>query len=176
MKKITVILSMLAIAGFTVAGCANKETVKPEEKPQAAQTAPQPAQATEPAVTAQAQQAAEKTIAEIQKELLMVHFDFNKYNIRPDAKTVLEGDAKVLSENPNVKVQVAGYCDDRGSVEYNLALGEKRAKSAKDYLVTLGVAPDRLSTISYGKSDPIDSANNEKAWAMNRRAELHIVQ
>ena len=175
MKKITVILSMLAIAGFTVAGCANKETVKPEQNQPAAQTAPQNAQQ-EPAVTAQAQQAAEKTIAEIQKELLMIHFDFNKYNIRPDAKTVLEGDAKVLSENPNVKVQIAGYCDDRGSVEYNLALGEKRAKSAKDYLVTLGVAPDRLSTISYGKSDPIDPANNEKAWAMNRRAELHIAQ
>jgi peptidoglycan-associated lipoprotein len=175
MKKITVILSLLAIVGFTVAGCANKETVKPEEKPQATQAAPQPSQPA-PAVAAQAQQPAEKTIEEIQKELLMIHFDFNKYNIRPDAKTVLEGDAKVLNENPNVKVQVAGYCDDRGSVEYNLALGEKRAQSAKDYLVTLGVAADRLSTISYGKSDPIDPQNNEKAWAMNRRAELHIVK
>ncbi len=176
MKKLTVIAGLLAIAGFTVAGCANKETVKPEQNSPAAQTTQaQPSQQA-PAVAAQAQQTAEKTIAEIQKELLMIHFDFNKYNIRPDAKTVLEGDAKVLNENPNVKVKVAGYCDDRGSVEYNLALGEKRAQAAKDYLVTLGVSGDRLSTISYGKSDPIDAQNNEKAWAMNRRAELHIAQ
>jgi peptidoglycan-associated lipoprotein len=174
MKKITVVLGLLAISGLTIAGCAKKETVKPEQQPSAAQAAPQPAE--QPAVTAQAQQPAEKTIAEIQKELLMIHFDFNKYNISPDAKTILEDNAKVLSVNPNVKVQIAGYCDDRGSVEYNLALGEKRAQAAKDYLVTLGVAPGRLSTISYGKSDPINTANNEKAWAENRRDEFHIAQ
>jgi peptidoglycan-associated lipoprotein len=174
MKKITVVLGLLAISGLTIAGCAKKETVKPEQQPSAAQAAPQPAE--QPAVTAQAQQPAEKTIAEIQKELLMIHFDFNKYNIRPDAKTILEDNAKVLSVNPNVNVQIAGYCDDRGSVEYNLALGEKRAQAAKDYLVTLGVAPGRLSTISYGKSDPINPANNEKAWAENRRDEFHIAQ
>ncbi len=176
MKKITLIMGLLAISGFMIAGCAKQETVKPEEKPQATQQAAQPSQQQAPAVTAQAQQPVEKTIEEIQKELLMIHFDFNKYNIRPDAKTILEGNAKVLSENPNVKVQIAGYCDDRGSVEYNLALGEKRAQAAKNYLVTLGVAPGRLSTISYGKSDPIDPANNEKAWAMNRRDEFHIVK
>ncbi len=174
MKKITFILGLLAISSFTIASCAKKEVVKPEEQPQAKQEVSQPEQA--PAATAQAQQPAEKSIEEIQKELEMVHFDFNKYNIRPDAKTVLEQNAKVLNDNPNVKVQIAGYCDERGSVEYNLALGEKRAQSAKEYLETLGIAPGRLSTISYGKSDPIDPAHNEKAWAMNRRDEFHIAK
>jgi len=176
MKKITLVLGLLAISGFTIAGCAKKEIVKPEEKPQAKQEAPQPAQPQAPAVTAQTQQPAVKSIEEIQKELQMIHFDFNKYNIRPDAKTILEHNAKVLEENPDIKVQIAGYCDERGSVEYNLALGEKRAQAAKDYLVTLGIAPGRLSTISYGKSDPIDPEHNEKAWAMNRRDEFHIVK
>ncbi len=174
MKKITVVLGLLAISGLTIAGCAKKETVKPEQQPPAAQTATQTAE--QPAATAQVQQPVEKSIADIQKEFLTIHFDFNKYNIRPDAKTILEDNAKVLSVNPNVNVQIAGYCDNRGSVEYNLALGEKRAQAAKDYLVTLGVAPGRLSTISYGKSDPINTANNEKAWAENRRDEFHIAQ
>lgn len=173
MKKITVVLGLLAISGLTIAGCAKKETVKPEQQPPAAQTATQTAE--QPAATAQVQQPVEKSIADIQKEFLTIHFDFNKYNIRPDAKTILEDNAKVLSVNPNVNVQIAGYCDNRGSVEYNLALGEKRAQAAKDYLVTLGVAPGRLSTISYGKSDPINTANNEKAWAENRRDEFVII-
>ncbi len=173
MRKITLIIGSLALLGFAVAGCAKKEVVKPAEQPQTSQAQQEQQQAAPEAVQ---QQTAEKSLGEIQKELLMIHFDFNKYNIRPDAKTVLEQDAKVLSDNPNVKVKIAGYCDERGSVEYNLALGEKRAKSAQDYLETLGIAPGRLSTISYGKSDPIDPAHNEKAWAMNRRDEFHIEQ
>lgn len=175
MKKLTVFIGMLAIVGFTVAGCAEKAVVKPEEKPQAAPASPTAVQQA-PAPVAQEQQPVEKTIDEIQKELQLVHFDFDKYNIRPDAKTVLEQNSKVLSDNPNVKVQIAGYCDERGSVEYNLALGEKRAQSARNYLETLGIAPGRLSTISYGKSDPIDPAHDEKAWAINRRDEFHIVK
>ncbi len=174
MRKITLIIGSIAILGFMGAGCAKKEVVKPAEQPQTKQETPQAQQ--QPAPEAVQQQTAEKSIEEIQKELEMIHFDFDRYNIRPDAKTTLEQDSKVLSDNPNVKVQIAGYCDERGSVEYNLALGEKRAKSAADYLETLGIAPGRLSTISYGKSDPIDPGHNEKAWAMNRRDEFHIVQ
>lgn len=171
MKKLTLILGLLAIVSFVVASCAKKEVVKPQEQPQAQQNvAPAPANE----ATAQAQQPTEKAIEEIQKELQMIHFDFDKYNIRPDAKTGLEQNAKVLNDNPDVKVQIAGYCDERGSVEYNLALGEKRAQSAKEYLETLGIAPGRLTTISYGKSDPIDPAHNEKAWAQNRRDEFHV--
>ncbi|MCL4558435.1 MAG: peptidoglycan-associated lipoprotein Pal [Deltaproteobacteria bacterium] len=171
MRKITLIIASLAILGFIGEGCAKKGVVKPAEQPQTPQVQQQ-----QPAPEAVQQQTAEKSIEEIQKELEMIHFDFDKYNVRPDAKTTLEQDSKVLSDNPNIKVQIAGYCDERGSVEYNLALGEKRAKSAQDYLETLGIAPGRLSTISYGKSDPIDPGHNEKAWAMNRRDEFHIVQ
>ncbi len=176
MKKLTFILSLLTIFSMVISGCAKKEVVKPEAKPQAKAEVSTPAQPSAPASTMTAQQTRQMTLDEVQKELRMIHFDFNKYNIRPDAKTILENNAKVLRENPNVKVQIAGYCDDRGSVEYNLALGEKRAQSAKDYLVTLGIPSSDLSTISYGKSDPIDPSNNEKAWAMNRRDEFHIAK
>ena len=174
MKKVTLILGLLAISGFVVAGCAKKQEIKPTETPVASQ--PTETTVAQPAVTAEQTAPVEKSLDEIQQELTMIHFDFAKSAIRPDAKTVLESNAKVLNDNPNVKVQIAGYCDERGSVEYNLALGEKRANAAKDYLVTLGIAPDRLSTISYGKSDPIDPAHNEKAWSMNRRAEFHVVK
>ncbi len=176
MKKITVILGILAIVSFTVAGCAKKQIVKPQVKPQKKQATSKPEPAPQPKVQATPQKPVKKSIEQIQKELQMIHFDFDKYNIKPDTKTSLENIAKVLEDNPDIKVQIAGYCDERGSVEYNLALGEKRAQAAKDYLVTLGVAPGRLATISYGKSDPLNPAHNKKAWTENRRDEFHIVK
>lgn len=102
-----------------------------------------------------------------------IHFDFDKYNIRPGDAAILEEDAAVLKKFPTVKVQIEGHCDERGTVEYNLALGERRANGAKKYLVSLGISEERISTISYGKERPLQSGHNEEAWAKNRRA--HIV-
>jgi peptidoglycan-associated lipoprotein len=107
------------------------------------------------------------------KLLKDIHFDFDKYNIRPGDAEILKGNAALLKKYPKVKVQIEGHCDERGTVEYNLALGERRANATKKYLISLGISADRISTISYGKERPLDSGHNEEAWAKNRRA--HIV-
>jgi len=98
------------------------------------------------------------------------HFDFDKYDIRPSDTAVLKENAALLKKYNNVKIQIEGHCDERGTVEYNLALGERRANSTRNYLVSIGVSPERISTISYGKERPLDPAHNEAAWAKNRRA------
>ena len=98
-----------------------------------------------------------------------VFFDFDKSNIRPDQRATLEKQAAWLKTYPQVKLMIEGHCDERGTREYNLALGERRANSVKDFLVALGINPDRLQTISYGKERPAAQGHNEAAWAQNRR-------
>lgn len=109
------------------------------------------------------------------KMLKPIHFDFDKYNIRPDDAEILKQNAAVLKKFPAVKIQIEGHCDERGTSEYNLALGERRASSVKRYLVSLGVDQKRISTISYGKERPLDPNQNEEAWTKNRRAEFIIL-
>jgi peptidoglycan-associated lipoprotein len=99
-----------------------------------------------------------------------VHFAFDKYNIDPTAAATLKKQAAWLTANPGVKITVEGHCDERGTREYNQALGERRANAARDYLVSLGVAGDRIDTVSFGKERPQDPASSEMAWAKNRRA------
>ena len=103
------------------------------------------------------------------KMLKDIHFDFDKYDIRPGDAEILKENAALLMKNPGVKIQIEGHCDERGTVEYNLALGERRANSAMKYLSSLGITGDRISTISYGKEKPLDPGHNEEAWAKNRR-------
>ncbi len=103
-----------------------------------------------------------------------IFFDFDRYDIRPGDADILKANADVLKKFPNVKIQIEGHCDERGTHEYNLALGERRADSAKKYLISLGIAPARISTISYGEEKPFDPAHNEEAWAKNRRAHFVI--
>ncbi len=99
-----------------------------------------------------------------------VFFDFDKFNLKPEARDVLQRQATWLKKYPSVTITVEGHCDERGTREYNLALGERRANSAKNYLVALGVNPNRVKTISYGKERPAVTGSNEAAWAQNRRA------
>lgn len=103
-----------------------------------------------------------------------VYFDFDKYNLKPKAREILADKAYWLKKNPSVKIYIEGHCDERGTNEYNLALGERRANSAKMYLTSLGISPGRLGTISYGEERPIDPSRNEVAWAKNRRAHFVI--
>jgi peptidoglycan-associated lipoprotein len=98
-----------------------------------------------------------------------VFFDFDKSDIKPEGRTLLQRQADWLKKYPNVTVTVEGHCDERGTREYNLALGERRASAVKKMLVALGVAPNRVSTISYGKERPAVVGSNEAAWAQNRR-------
>ena len=109
------------------------------------------------------------------KLLKDIRFDYDKYDIRPGDAEVLKGNAAVLKKYPTVKIQVEGHCDERGASEYNLALGERRSNSTKKYLLSLGISPDRISTISYGEEKPLDSSSHEEAWAKNRRAHTVIL-
>ena len=109
------------------------------------------------------------------KLLKDIHFDFDKYDIRPGDTEILKGNAALLMKQPTVKIQIEGHCDERGTIEYNLALGERRANGAKKYLISLGMSADRISTISYGKEKPLDPGHNEEAWAKNRRAHFIIL-
>ena len=104
-----------------------------------------------------------------------VRFDFDKYTLSEQARETLADHARKLSENPGVKLLIEGHCDEWGTIEYNLALGEKRAETVKQYLVSYGIDPSRLSTISYGKERPVDPGHNEAAWAKNRRCEFKII-
>jgi peptidoglycan-associated lipoprotein len=104
-----------------------------------------------------------------------IHFDFDKYDIRLGNAEILKANAAVLTNNPNVKIQIEGHCDERGTAEYNLALGERRANSTKNYLLSLGISATRISTISYGKERPSDPGHNEEAWAKNRRSHFIIL-
>ena len=99
-----------------------------------------------------------------------IYFDFDKSFIRNDAKPILEKVAAHMKKTPEAKLQIEGHCDERGTSEYNMALGQRRADSTKKYLVNLGVDGSRLSTITYGEEKPADPGHNEKAWAKNRRA------
>ena len=98
-----------------------------------------------------------------------IYFDFDKSNLVPESQETLKKKAEFLRYNPSYAILIAGNCDNRGTEEYNLALGERRAESAKQYLVALGISSDRIKTISYGELKPADPANNEVAWAVNRR-------
>ncbi len=98
-----------------------------------------------------------------------INFDFDKYNLRPEARDILKGHAAWLAGNKDYKMVIEGHCDERGTTEYNLALGERRAVEAMKYLVGLGVDAKRMKTISYGEEMPLDPGHTEEAWAKNRR-------
>lgn len=158
--KLFVVISFFVL----LSACAKKPLVKksPEEVP-----APPPVieSKEEPSVRAEWE-----TIPEVS----MVHFDFDKSEIRADAREILKKNAEYLKKNPDVKILVEGHCDERGTVEYNLSLGQRRALAVRDYYGRLGVALGRIATISYGEEKPLDPASNETAWAKNRRAETKI--
>jgi peptidoglycan-associated lipoprotein len=109
------------------------------------------------------------------KLLKDINFDFDRYDIRARDAEILKENAALLMQYPKVKIQVEGHCDERGTNEYNLALGERRANSAKRYLISLGISSDRISTISYGEERPLDPRSNEEAWAKNRRGHFVIL-
>jgi peptidoglycan-associated lipoprotein len=101
-------------------------------------------------------------------------FDFDKSLIRDDAKPVMASVSDYLKKNKGTKLLIEGHCDERGTSEYNMALGDRRAESARKYLVSLGVSAGALSTVSFGKEKPLDPGHNEDAWAKNRRAHFVV--
>lgn len=111
-----------------------------------------------------------------QGPLADIHFEYNDYTVRQEDSDALRSNADWLQKNPDRRVQIEGHCDERGSEEYNIALGAKRAQAAKEYLQTLGIAPDRMSTISYGKELPLCTEHTDDCWAENRRDHFAVTE
>jgi len=181
-----------AAACLTVSACKKKVALKPPPVPTQQQTAsvtPPQRTMSPPAVrqtpTAETPSrprmpdaATRARIQDLLNRIQDAYFDYDKHDIRPDAQKTLVEDshtlAEILKDYADYKLTVEGYCDERGSEEYNLALGDARAKQAKEYLVSLGIPANQLKTVSYGKNKPVCTDQNEGCWQKNRRA--HITQ
>ena len=184
-KKSFIITILILCIGLIMMGCPKKTVIKEEPSVKKEEAKIEAAKKEE----AQREEAARK---EFEKSLIAkkepgiegvvfessllkdIRFEFDKYDIRPGDAAILKENAAVLKKYHKVKIQVEGHCDERGTNEYNLALGERRANSTKNYLLSLGVSPERISTISYGEERPVDPGHTEEAWAKNRRAHTII--
>ena len=179
------VVLIVGCALFFVNGCAKKELVRKDE-PAAAAAMPavkSDAAGEKPMHQESARVVPEKEMSapvsragELKLALQTIYFDFDAYTLSPQARTTLERNAGILKKEPTVRVRVEGNCDERGSDEYNLALGERRASTAMQYLVTLGVPAERLSVISFGEEKPVDPGHDEAAWAKNRRADFMVIK
>lgn len=176
MKKPVLILLSLALVA-SLSACAKKAPVAPPPPPPAAPEAPPPAPPPppRPEVVPQVDEYTRlkaMSADELDKLGLLadVYFDYDKAEIREADRATLAKNAEALKKYDFLRVTLEGHCDERGTVEYNLALGERRAKAAFDYLVSLGVPADRLKTVSYGKEMQVCSESNEACWQKNRRA------
>jgi peptidoglycan-associated lipoprotein len=168
------------LAAVLLLGGCSSTTAKPEESSSSASSeAPveskkQLTSATTDTTTQSSLDALQRGDSAATGPLKDVYFDFDRYELRADARAALKENAAWLKANPAAQVQIEGHADERGTSEYNLALGAKRAQSVKDYLVTLGTAADRLSTISYGEELPVCRVQSDECWQKNRRARFVI--
>jgi peptidoglycan-associated lipoprotein len=168
----------LSVAALMAVGCAKKQTVKSEGAPGAAPAAVGEAPVKEappaPGAVAPAMPPAEAPGVAVTEEKLSqfddVRFDFDKSEVKEDGRKTCRVVADYLKKHPQARMLVEGHCDERGTAEYNMALGERRATAVMTYLVSLGVPKAALSTVSFGKEKPLDPGHDEGAWAKNRRA------
>lgn len=154
--------TMVILLSFLVLSGCSRKIVKPGSVGQG------------PSVPLSTAQIAEQELQTMQAELKIIYFDFDKYSLSPEAQSALQYNAELLKRVPQVQVTAEGHCDERGTAEYNLALGERRARSVMDFLVGLGISPQRIQTVSYGSECPVDPGHNEQAWAKNRRVFLRV--
>jgi peptidoglycan-associated lipoprotein len=179
------LLIALAMSAPLVTTACGKKEVAPPPPPvdDSADRARREAEAREAAERArreaEAREAAERARAEIARKRAaleeMVFFDYDMSVIRQDQRAKVDAKATILREESSVTLRIVGHADERGSTEYNLALGMRRAQSLKDYLTGFGISPDRLQILSMGEERPLDPASNEGAWARNRRGEFEIL-
>ncbi len=173
----TLSYGLMFFAFFALTGCPPPATTKPEApSPQASVGERSARESRKPAPSSlEALRRGQAPMTPASSPLKEVYFDFDRYNLRPDARATLKANADWLKANPSARVEIEGHCDERGTNEYNLALGAKRAQAAKDYLVTLGVSAGRLSTISYGEELPVCKEKTEGCWQKNRRDRFVII-
>ena len=162
-------LVLVLVLALALTACAKKETVPVEEdidKP-IVEPPPPPPPIEEPEEPIEVEEAEPVVLED-------VFFDFDKFNIKDEYKKVLAANAEALLSNSEAKLLVEGHCDERGTNEYNIALGEKRAKAVLDFYITYGVEKYRLSMVSYGEESPFAHGSSESAWAKNRRAHMVV--
>lgn len=167
MKTMRFGLMILALVVLAATGCA--KNVKPAAAP-AASTTPAPVAAPAAATTNTAPQVSPLDDPNSPLAQRVVYFDFDKSDIKPEFLDTLTAHAKYLVANPSQKIRIEGYTDERGTVEYNIALGDRRAQAVRRYLLFQGVTTEQITTVSFGESHPADSGHDETAWAKNRRA------
>ncbi|MDW7680517.1 MAG: peptidoglycan-associated lipoprotein Pal [bacterium] len=170
------ILLIIILSCFMIS-CQKKVTKEPINY----QQAPQPKEKARPIEKEEnwetdlvSPQPAEKSSIKEIGEFIDINFDFDKYELRLDAREILARHARILKEQTKIHLLIEGHCDEWGTVEYNLALGERRANAVRNYLINYGIDPLRISTISYGKEKPLDPRRTAEAWAKNRRATFVI--
>ena len=177
MKRFMIgILSVLVLAAF-FNSCKKEVVTAPPEEEKVEKVEEAATQVETPQLTDE-ELFQRRTLEELNQMgyLKRIHFDFDKYFIREDMKPILEQNAQWLLKFPTVVITIDGHCDERGTEEYNMALGEKRADSAKNYLVNLGVPGERLKTVSYGKMKPLVQGVDEETYFQNRRDEFTIIK
>lgn len=188
-RSLALALALAALV-VVVTGCPKKPAPAPPPPPPAAPVEEKPApapktvevpkdedftkQPKEPPVQAEPLDEIMRAQNENRTYLKTVYFDFDKYDLKDDTVATLKANAAWIKAHPNFRVVVEGHCDERGTIEYNLELGARRAKAVLDYLVNLGVETGRMRTISYGEERPVDPGHDEAAWVKNRRAEFTL--
>ena len=157
---ITAIIVFFVVLNLIFTGCAKKQVIKPLQpmSPVTETEMEEPSLRGKDYITV--------------PQLETVYFEYDDATLKTEARDILAKNAKWLKENTEVEIIVEGHCDERGTTDYNLALGDRRAKSIRNYLIRLGIKGNRIATISYGEEKPVDLRNNEAAWAKNRRGEL----
>jgi peptidoglycan-associated lipoprotein len=158
-KRLLVLIVAIGLVSFA-AGCGGKKAMEEPAMDVPSEPVVETPVTKEPAVPTDVKPAV----------LNDVFFAYDKYNLTSESKSVLEGNAAELKRTTDAMVTIEGHCDERGTTSYNLALGEKRANAAKEYLVALGIDGSRINVVSYGKERPFDTGHDETAWAKNRRA------
>jgi peptidoglycan-associated lipoprotein len=167
----TLALALPLLVVLVLTGCSKNKEVAEATPP------PAPAPVETPASTpppAPADPAPAETAGSLQEQLKDIFFDYDAASLSSEAQGTLDANGKLLMDNASASVQIEGHCDERGTVEYNLSLGDRRAQAARDYLVRYGVPAARLSVVSYGEERPFSTGGDEAAWAQNRRAHFVV--
>jgi peptidoglycan-associated lipoprotein len=181
MKQSLKVGSITVVILAFVAACSSKPKATPPPAPTPAPvstptvvTIEPPAPTPQPTPRVDADDITRKSLSEISSYLKPAFFDYDKADIRPDARDVLAANATWLKKYSSVQFTIEGHCDERGTAQYNLALGDRRANASKDYLASLGVDASRIKTVSYGKERPFAAGHDEDSWQKNRRAHFVV--
>lgn len=174
-RLIATLYGLTILSFLSLTGCPPPAATKPEASPTSAQATGKGKTAAKSSTSASSLEAARQGKAPAAGPLKDIYFDFDRYDLRPDARATLKANADWLKANPSARVEIEGHCDERGTNEYNLALGAKRAQGAKDYLVTLGIAKERFSTKSYGEELPVCKEHTEGCWQKNRHDRFVVI-